>query len=119
MTTSDWRIRAACRGLDVNIFFPGVGPGGGSGNQSAHDTRLAKSICAGCIVRKECLDYALGFSEHYLLGIWGGKSEKERRILRRDRHEKDLLCSVLDYAQEKGFGADRSQGMGRFTYTLE
>lgn len=89
MTTSDWRIHAACRGLGPEVFFPGAGPGGGMGNQSAHDTRLAKCICAGCIVRKECLDYALGFSEHHLLGIWGGKSEKERRILRRNRRENE------------------------------
>ena len=32
---------------------------------------------------------------------------------------KELLTQLLDYAQENGFGADRSQGLGRFTYTLE
>ena len=85
--SSDWRLRAACRGLGPDLFFPGAGPGGGDGNQSARDTRAAKRICAACPVAEPCLGYALRFNEHELLGIWGGKSEKERRMLRRDRRK--------------------------------
>lgn len=41
--------------------------------------RRAKSICAGCSVRKDCLEYALRIREPH--GIWGGLNEAERRTL--------------------------------------
>ena len=39
----------------------------------------AKAVCARCLVREECLDYAL--TEGIDVGIWGGTSARERRIL--------------------------------------
>ncbi len=39
----------------------------------------AKAICAGCAVRRECLDYAIAIREAH--GIWGGLNECERRAL--------------------------------------
>ena len=41
----------------------------------------AKAVCAGCPVRKDCLEFALDTSQEY--GIWGGYDEDERRPLRR------------------------------------
>jgi WhiB family redox-sensing transcriptional regulator len=41
--------------------------------------RRAKSICAGCAVQPECLDYAMSIRE--LHGIWGGLTEAERRMI--------------------------------------
>ena len=46
-------------------------------------TREAKEVCRGCVVRGECLEYALANGEKF--GIWGGLSERERRRLRRQR----------------------------------
>jgi WhiB family redox-sensing transcriptional regulator len=43
----------------------------------------AKSYCAKCPVRAECLDYAIDHDIRH--GIWGGKSERERRAIRRRR----------------------------------
>jgi WhiB family redox-sensing transcriptional regulator len=40
-------------------------------------------VCRGCIVRAQCLEYALVNSEKF--GIWGGMSERERRRIRRQR----------------------------------
>lgn len=37
----------------------------------------AKAVCRGCLVRSECLAYAL--DEGIKQGIWGGLSERERR----------------------------------------
>lgn len=68
-----WQPRANCIGVDPDIFFPERGA----------STKEAKSICAACIVRTDCLEYALENSEKF--GIWGGTSERERRRLRRQR----------------------------------
>jgi hypothetical protein len=40
------------------------------------DVAAAKTVCARCIVRDECLTYAL---ENNLVGIWGGLTLAERR----------------------------------------
>lgn len=46
-------------------------------------TSAAKAVCAACLVRGECLDYALDLGEKN--GIWGGLSGRERRAARRER----------------------------------
>ena len=68
-----WQERANCLGVDPELFFPERGA----------STREAKSVCAGCAVRLECLEYAL--RNHEKFGIWRGLSERERRRLRRRR----------------------------------
>lgn len=65
----------SCRGLDPDIFFPDRG----------ESLAPAKAICANCIVRDECLEWALDEGERF--GVWGGTSERERRKLRRARRE--------------------------------
>lgn len=37
-------------------------------------------VCEGCPVQQPCLDYAV---EHGEFGVWGGMSERQRRIIRR------------------------------------
>jgi WhiB family transcriptional regulator, redox-sensing transcriptional regulator len=69
-----WRSYAACTGVDPDLFFPERGA----------STREAKEVCRGCVVREDCLEYALTNREKF--GIWGGLSERERRRLRRQRH---------------------------------
>ena len=68
-----WRNKANCLGVDPDLFFPERGV----------STREAKAVCQGCVVRKECLEYALVNGEKF--GIWGGMSERERRRIRRAR----------------------------------
>jgi WhiB family redox-sensing transcriptional regulator len=41
--------------------------------------RAAKAICRSCIVRAECLEYALRIREPH--GIWGALNEAERKQL--------------------------------------
>lgn len=38
-----------------------------------------KAVCAGCLVRSECLAYAL--DRGVVEGVWGGATENERRKL--------------------------------------
>lgn len=44
--------------------------------------KQAKAICATCPVREQCLEYALESNSRYL---WGGTSERQRRVMRRER----------------------------------
>ncbi len=68
-----WQIRANCMGVDPELFFPERGA----------STREAKEVCRGCVVREDCLEYAIANGEKF--GIWGGMSERERRRVRRAR----------------------------------
>ncbi len=68
-----WKARANCMGVDPDLFYP----------ERGESTREAKAVCGGCVVREACLDYAVVHAEKF--GIWGGKSERERRTLRRAR----------------------------------
>ena len=68
-----WQDDAKCWGVDPDLFFPDRGA----------STREAKEVCRGCVVREDCLEYALSNSEKF--GIWGGMSERERRRIRRAR----------------------------------
>ena len=71
-----WRRYAACRGCDVELFFP-VGSTGPAIDQIA----AAKEVCGTCPVRADCLDFALVTNQES--GVWGGATEEERRRLRR------------------------------------
>jgi len=67
-----WHADAACREHPEIDFFPSRG----------QSTASAKKVCAGCLVREECLGAAMHWREKH--GIWGGLSERERRRARRD-----------------------------------
>jgi WhiB family redox-sensing transcriptional regulator len=81
-----WWSRAACRAVDPDLFFP-VSTTGRDGQESR-----AKRVCDSCLVRAECLAYALDAGP-ILLGIWGGTSETERTGLRRAMRRTSLRCS--------------------------
>ena len=68
-----WQDYANCLGVDPDLFFPERGA----------STREAKEVCRGCVVREDCLEFALANGEKF--GIWGGMSERERRRIRRQR----------------------------------
>src|SRR5436309_1833767 len=68
-----WQDQANCLGVDPDLFFPERGA----------STKEAKEVCRGCVVRGDCLEYALANGEKF--GIWGGMSERERRRIRRAR----------------------------------
>jgi WhiB family redox-sensing transcriptional regulator len=67
-----WQAQANCKSTDNDLFF----------SDNKKDQQLCKSICSGCPVSGECLEYALVYNMH---GSWGGKTQKERsRISRRN-----------------------------------
>jgi WhiB family redox-sensing transcriptional regulator len=73
MKTLVWRQRAACRGVDPDIFYP----------VSDEESDEAKAICQACTVRETCLEWALAQRERD--GVWGGATERERRRMIRQR----------------------------------
>ena len=68
-----WQDRAACRRVDSSIFFLELGA----------RPDQARAICAQCAVRTECLEMAL--AEGLTFGIFGGKTPRERRVIRNQR----------------------------------
>ncbi|MCP5026437.1 MAG: WhiB family transcriptional regulator [Actinomycetia bacterium] len=73
---SSWNNLAACRGLDITIFFPDP--------EAEPEADRAKSVCSECAVQGTCLERAIDRREKN--GVWGGCTERERRrIIRRRR----------------------------------
>jgi WhiB family redox-sensing transcriptional regulator len=69
-----WLDQAACAKTNPDLFFPPRGVG----RRSKH-AQAAKEICAGCPVRRDCLQWALDNDE---VGIWGGLTQRERVVFR-------------------------------------
>lgn len=68
-----WYGEALCAQTDPDGFYP----------EKGGSTREAKKVCGTCPVLSQCLTYALDHQERF--GIWGGKSERERRKILRER----------------------------------
>lgn len=69
--STHWSPRGNCVGLDdPNVMFP---------TRYGKAQQVARDICAGCKVQRECLFYSLVAKEQY--GIWGGCTERERSVL--------------------------------------
>jgi WhiB family transcriptional regulator, redox-sensing transcriptional regulator len=71
---SEWMSRAECANYPPDWWFPARG----------QPSPQARSVCLSCPVRTECLDYAIAHNERH--GIWGGLSEKQRRLIRRNNN---------------------------------
>jgi len=66
-----WSVFATCKDIKDVSFFP----------QNKAEERAAAAICSICPVSEDCLNHALATNERF--GMWGGVSEKQRRILAR------------------------------------
>jgi WhiB family redox-sensing transcriptional regulator len=66
-----WQDDAACIEVGYWLFFPETG----------EKPDEAKRVCAGCDVRAQCLAAAL--ANPTTVGVWGGTTERDRRVLRR------------------------------------
>jgi WhiB family redox-sensing transcriptional regulator len=75
LIAASWRKRAACRGVDPEVFYP----------VTDEEAGAARSICSTCPVREACLEHALAVRERE--GIWGGATERERRRILRQRRK--------------------------------
>jgi WhiB family redox-sensing transcriptional regulator len=71
-----WRNLASCNDFDPDLFFPA-----GDTGPAAAQIEEAKRICNECVVKPECLSFAI--ESNQVNGIWGGTTENERRLVRR------------------------------------
>ena len=67
-----WQDRAACFGIDPDVFFP----------ISEEEAGPALAFCNVCAIREECLAWALKNGERY--GVWGATTEQQRRRFQRN-----------------------------------
>ncbi len=70
-----WVERAKCHAGDGIKWFPDQG--------ERMQTKIAKEYCLSCVVKAECLNYAM--KNEIIHGIWGGKSSYERKIMFKSR----------------------------------
>ncbi len=89
-TSVQWQDRARCRDLDPELFFPPLEAE--STDQRQVRERTAKAVCAACQVRSECLSWAL--ANHERLGVWGGTTERERRVLSTPGRQRQRVAAV-------------------------
>lgn len=72
----EWQYEGACNDVDPETFFS---PESERGPRRRARERVAKSYCATCPVRDDCLEHALAVREPY--GVWGGLTIGERNNL--------------------------------------
>ncbi len=82
MQQNKWRLEAECVGMDSDLFFPP--PYIGEEKKYEYE-RIAISICSACLVKDECLAYALSDPVMVTEGVWGGHTYKEIKSMRRRR----------------------------------
>ena len=70
----NWRDAGLCRDKDPNLFYPL-----GRGQSAIEQTEVAKAFCRSCPSKAPCLAFALEARQE--LGVWGGTSPEERRVL--------------------------------------
>ena len=69
--TESWMAYGKCVDESPDVFFPSDGLG----------VEKAKKICHECLVQEACLAYAL--CNRIKHGVWGGRSERQRRRMMR------------------------------------
>lgn len=81
-----WQDDAVCFGEPLELFF---GPENERAAERFKREKEAKTVCKGCPVRTECLDWSIGGTipsgRWNQAGTWGGMGEEERAGERRKR----------------------------------
>lgn len=97
MERPEWMALAECRGMDPELFHPGWG----------ESVSEAREVCRRCEVQAECLAYAVNNAERF--GVWGGKSERERRSIRRRLAGKPPRPTI-EHGTARGYWQHRNDG---------
>lgn len=75
MNNVQWRDKAACLGLDANLFSLIERQERKPGQPSLTIDRVkdALSVCHRCPVQRECRTFALSSEDYAMVGVWGGE----------------------------------------------
>jgi len=88
----DWRGAARCRTDDAEeLFVTGAAQ------------REVRRLCVTCPVRTECLAHALDHRIEF--GVWGGMTERERRVLLRGRPDIESWWGLLADARQAHYAS--------------
>jgi WhiB family redox-sensing transcriptional regulator len=87
-----WQDEALCQQVGGDLFYSEVG----------EDTEKAKAVCRGCLVRLECLEYALEIGDKE--GIFGGFSERPRRRIAREYQAGKSLEDIIAEDDARFYG---------------
>jgi WhiB family redox-sensing transcriptional regulator len=63
-----------CASTDPDIFFPDYRL-----SDRSKEVKDAKAVCTDCPYKLQCLAWALKYED---IGIWGGTTERERRLMK-------------------------------------
>lgn len=77
----DWVKHGACRPYPRSWWFPERGINLVQNGEANNTLRQAINICNTCVVKQQCLNYAL-MTPRERYGVWGGTTEKDRRGMR-------------------------------------
>lgn len=82
----------------LKIFYP----------EDGQNYREAVALCLDCPVRKECAEWAI---QHYEYGCWGGLTEQNRKIIRKNKSWPLPWPTGLHHGQgRKAFSAHLHRG---------
>lgn len=88
-----------CSQVDPDIFFPDSEIRE-SQEQARRIAREAVKVCRGCVYQKECFLWALETDE---IGVWGGTTERQRNLIKRNPvqarlgRSRNIPKEVVDY----------------------
>ena len=106
-----WMAEALCREVGSEVFYAEA-PDGITGKFLAAWNReanaQARSVCAACPVRLECLDHAIDTDEKH--GIWGGMTPDERREEARRRADRPPTTARASCGTRWGYKQHRAAG---------
>lgn len=80
-------VGGACAGSSVSLFYPDPRT-----RSITPEMRKALNLCRGCRVLSECAEYGINHEMH---GIWGGLTERQRVVIRRERN---ITVQIPGYA---------------------
>lgn len=73
---NSWMKFAACKGVDINKFYP---PAGERGRKQG--VKIISRYCNVCPVQKKCLEVG----RYNKFGIWGGMTAEQRKKMNQEK----------------------------------
>lgn len=82
LAAGDQRV-PACEGSEIDF----VGPDLESNSDREYREAEAKSVCARCELRRECLMWSIGIEGNtFEVGVWGGYNDDQRKAIKTGRN---------------------------------